>query len=190
MNSSGETGKTGAEGSLVACFSAGATYPDYQAALSMHRDLWADTYRRATLTRAERRALAFLARRLPVRVPVLVICEDWCGDAVRHVPVLARVAEVCPPLELRIFARDRHPELMDRYLTEGKRKIPVFVFFDGEGKERGRWVERPAAATRLLQEGAPPDILWERFSWLCRETVKEVTAILTAMTRREPPPPT
>ena len=55
---------------------------------------------------------------------LLVIAEDWCGDASNTVPVVAKLADAVPGLELRVILRDANPEVMDRYLTNGSRSIP------------------------------------------------------------------
>ena len=41
---------------------------------------------------------------------LLVIAEDWCGDASSTVPVVARFADAVPGMELRVLRRDQHPE--------------------------------------------------------------------------------
>lgn len=79
---------------------------------------------------------------------VLVITEDWCGDALANVPVLAKLAQESGKLNLRLFLRDQNLDLADQYLKEGKyRSVPVFVFFDDQMRELGHFIERPARAT-------------------------------------------
>lgn len=90
---------------------------------------------------------------------VYVLAEDWCGDCMAMVPVLARIArEGGTPL--RIFRRDRWPELGNRHLTGGKAKIPLAVAAqvrpDETWHEVGRFVERPAQ-TNALMAGLSPD---------------------------------
>jgi hypothetical protein len=81
-----------------------------------------------------------------------VLTEDWCGDALANLPVLASLAKRTGKLHLRIFLRDQHLDLADQYLKEGKyRSIPVFVFFDQQMRELGHFIERPAAATAEMQ---------------------------------------
>lgn len=74
---------------------------------------------------------------------LLVLAEDWCGDASNTVPVLARFADAAPNVEMRVVERDENPDLMDRYLTDGGRAIPLAVVLDGEFEPRGRWGPRP-----------------------------------------------
>ena len=75
---------------------------------------------------------------------LLVIAEDWCGDASNTIPILARLVEEVPGLELRVLRRDEHPEVMDRYLTDGARSIPIVIALDSEYREVGHWGPRPA----------------------------------------------
>jgi hypothetical protein len=75
---------------------------------------------------------------------LLVIVEDWCGDASNTVPVLAKLVNQAPGLELRVVLRDENPELMDRYLTNGARSIPIVIALDEQFKELGHWGPRPS----------------------------------------------
>jgi hypothetical protein len=79
---------------------------------------------------------------------LLVLAADWCGDAANTVPVLARLAEQVPGMELRVLERDAHPDVMARYLTKGTKSIPIAIALDAEFRELGHWGPRPA----VLQE--------------------------------------
>lgn len=72
---------------------------------------------------------------------VLIITEDWCGDAMLNNPILARIAEAAQ-LNVRAVYRDENLELMDRYLTNGGRSIPIYLFLDDAGKVMLRWGPR------------------------------------------------
>lgn len=73
---------------------------------------------------------------------VIVLTEDWCGDAMLNIPVLLRMAEQSD-IPVRILSRDDNLELMDQYLTNGKsRSIPIFIFIDEDGKEVAKWGPR------------------------------------------------
>lgn len=109
--------------------------------------LWQGIYDRALIP--EWAVAGFQAS--PVR-HLLVIAEDWCLDAASTVPVMARLAEAVPHLELRILARDTWPGVMDRYLTEGTRSIPVVILLDAEFRELGHWGPRPAALQAWVME--------------------------------------
>ena len=45
---------------------------------------------------------------------VLVISEDWCGDAMMNLPILKRISESLQ-LEVRVFHRDEDTNLIDQF---------------------------------------------------------------------------
>ena len=83
----------------------------------------------------------------PVR-RLLVLSADWCGDAANTVPILAALAAAGTAIELRLLDRDQYPAVMNRYLTNGTRSIPVVIALDAESGELGHWGPRPS----VLQE--------------------------------------
>ncbi|GAB4426941.1 MAG: thioredoxin family protein [Bacteroidia bacterium] len=93
----------------------------------------------------------------------LLITEPWCGDAAQILPILAGIARASEGrIEFRAILRDEHPDLMDRYLTNGTRSIPMMVCIDRERiEEVGVWGPRPQAAIDLVrdakQRGIPKD---------------------------------
>jgi hypothetical protein len=112
--------------------------------IQKHRPLWEGVYRKSSVPGWA----VETARALGGPVNLLVLTEDWCGDAANTVPVIARLAEVVPHIELRLLKRDEHPELMDGYLTAGARSIPLAIALDSDFSPLGRWGPRP----RELQE--------------------------------------
>lgn len=74
----------------------------------------------------------------------LVITEAWCGDAAQSLPFIAKLAELNPLIKLKFVLRDENPALMDAYLTEGARSIPILIGLDEDlGKELFVWGPRP-----------------------------------------------
>ena len=90
---------------------------------------------------------------LPRPVRVVAIAEDWCGDVVRHVPVLARLADAAPKLELRFITREQHPEVFVRFLSNGGEAIPKFIFLSEAWVECGNWGAMPDACRELIARG-------------------------------------
>jgi hypothetical protein len=80
---------------------------------------------------------------LPNGLRMLVLNADWCLDSASTVPTLARLADVVPGVEMRVLDRDAYPEIMDRYLTDGTRSIPLAILLDRDFRELGRWGPRP-----------------------------------------------
>jgi hypothetical protein len=101
--------------------------------------LWGGVYRHA---RPPDWAIAAGRELAPLRL--LVLTEDWCGDASNTVPVMQRWVEALPGSELRALPRDQFPAVMDRYLTDGARSIPIAIGLDSAFREIGHWGPRPA----------------------------------------------
>ncbi len=105
---------------------------------AQHCGLWQGVYNLARIPDWARNAVPPGAAR-----KLLVIAEDWCGDASNTVPVVAKLADGVSGLELRVILRDANPEVMDRYLTNGSRSIPVVIALDENYQELGHWGPRP-----------------------------------------------
>ena len=121
-------------------FLAAPTFDEFVVRAVDNHELWAATWRRASVPVE----LAARVAALPGRWHLLVLNEDWCGDAVNTVPYVARMAEQAPNVELRVVGRDANPDLMNAHLTNGSRSIPVVIVLDEHFVERGWWGPRPA----------------------------------------------
>ncbi len=111
-----------------------------------NRSLWEGIYKKSRTPESAIRRAAEIGGRWKL----LVLSEDWCGDASNTVPVLARFAEDVPGFELRILQRDENLELMDRYLTNGSRSIPMAIILDEEFQPIGAWGPRPVELQELV----------------------------------------
>ncbi|OMP68028.1 thioredoxin family protein [Domibacillus epiphyticus] len=81
---------------------------------------------------------------------VVVITEDWCGDAMLNVPILFALAKAAD-MDVRLLLRDENLELMDQYLTNGtSRAIPIFIFINEEGEEQAVWGPRAPAVQEMV----------------------------------------
>jgi Thioredoxin len=130
-------------------FAQGMTFQEYLDQMTTNKDKFVEALAAVRVTSEER--ATFAGRR--EKLNVLVLTEDWCGDALTNFPVLARMVEGAPNVEMRVFLRDRNPDLMDQYLNRGLfRSIPVFVFFDGDMEEIARFIERPPKITEFMEQ--------------------------------------
>ena len=83
---------------------------------------------------------------------MLVLGEDWCGDVVRGLPILARMAEAAG-WEMRMFPRDQHHDIMNEFLKEGQwMSIPTAVFYTSDHRYISHWIERPEVAEKEIKE--------------------------------------
>lgn len=80
----------------------------------------------------------------------LLITEAWCGDAAHSVPVLEKLSDENPNIDLRIVLRDENLELMDQYLTNGGRSIPKLIRLDANKAEIDNWGPRPKEAQEIV----------------------------------------
>lgn len=79
----------------------------------------------------------------------LIIAADWCGDAVRNVPVVFRALDNSGmPVEVLIM--EEHTDTLDQFLTMGGRSIPVIIFADTGGFVLGTWGPRPKHVQEVM----------------------------------------
>lgn len=86
-------------------------------------------------------------------VHVVAFAEDWCGDVVRHVPVLERIAAACPRLHVRYLARSDRPDVFVRFLTNGGEAVPKFVFLTDAWVECDNWGPMTCPNRKLIARG-------------------------------------
>lgn len=157
------------------------TYEQFLAQATENRSLWENLYRLARLP-----AWATAPRPAGTRRYLLAIVEDWCGDASNTVPVLARLADEVEGVELRCLLRDANPEVMDRYLTNGSRSIPIVIVYDEAFRELGHWGPRPSElqAWVLANRGTMPkgELYKETRKWYAKDrgetTLRDLLAIM------------
>ncbi len=147
-----------------------------------NRGLWEGIYRTANVPEW---ALQLACDRAST-ARLLVIVEDWCGDASNTVPILARLGDEAHCLEMRLIRRDEHPEIMDRYLTNGSRSIPIVIVLNEEFQELGSWGPRPSELQEWVMANKrrlPKNELYPQVRrWYAKDrgatTLREVLALL------------
>ena len=90
---------------------------------------------------------------LDQKITWLVITESWCGDAAHVIPVLHKIAELNPNINLRLVERDQNLELIDMFLTNGGRAIAKLIMIDeATGDVLNTFGPRPSEATALVND--------------------------------------
>lgn len=147
-----------------------------------NRDLWRGMYDRAVV---EPRVVD----RVDGPFRLLVLAEDWCGDAVNTIPWLARLAEASDALELRILRRDENPALMATHTTGGSSSIPVVMVLDRAFDELGWWGPRPDELQAWVLEEGLALTKQERYkrvrTWYARDRGRTTLAEVLALIERE-----
>lgn len=79
-----------------------------------------------------------------------LITEAWCLDASISLPLLKGIAIANPNIDIRLYLRDRNENLMQLFLTNGSKSIPIVFGLDTLGQEVFRWGPRSARAKEVL----------------------------------------
>ena len=116
--------------------------------LVYYTKLNAQRSRRINKTLEPNSTLVKQVKALPKQTWIL-ITETWCGDAANSVPVIAKLSEENPDIDLRIVLRDENTELMDQFLTKGGRSIPKLIGLDADHNVLFDWGPRPEEAQEM-----------------------------------------
>lgn len=163
-------------------FESGADFEQYLAVVEKNRELWRGVWDRVVIPPD----IAERVGTLGGTWHLVALSEDWCGDAVNLLPLVARLAQAVPGLSLRVLGRDDNLDLMDAHLTGTSRSIPVVILYDEAFNERGWWGPRPAPIQRwVMEEGLklPSDDRYREIRrWYARDrgrtTLEEIATLL------------
>lgn len=139
-----------ADSSMLALFASGRTFPEFMDASTRRLPEW--------YASAERVAIAdsSLARARAVggQWRLLVVAVDTCGDSLRQVPYVARLAELVHGLSVRIVTPNAGgAAVQDAYRSlDGRRATPTYVLLDETGRVQGCIVELPRPLRQWLHE--------------------------------------
>ncbi|THF72994.1 thioredoxin family protein [Cohnella fermenti] len=88
----------------------------------------------------------------------LIISADWCGDALRSVPIVFRAMETAG-IPTEVFIIEQNYDFIDQHLVLGGRSIPIVLFSDTGGYQLGKWGPRPAHVQQAMIDfkAANPD---------------------------------
>lgn len=134
--------------------------------------------------------LTELLSRIKERQFWMVLTMGPCGDSAQNIPHFVKMAETNSNVEILLLERDSNLEIMDAYLTDGKRSVPKVVAFSESGKELFIWGSRPKEAQEVVSTAISAGLTkaeWEPklHLWYARDKgltlEKEVTALLMAV---------
>ena len=119
----------------------------------------------------------------------VVLVEAWCGDVAQNLPIIGKIADLNPLIELKLLLRDENPEVIEQYLTNGGKSIPKMIILDKQTlEELNTWGPRPMPVQELLQEFKSGKITYEAFAekahaWYAKDRThtvqKEFLALLS-----------
>lgn len=80
---------------------------------------------------------------------LLIITEGWCGDAAQSLPVIYRFFKKF--LEIKIVYRDQNEDLMNQYLTNDSKSIPIVLILNEDKEVVAHWGPRPEFGNELFR---------------------------------------
>ncbi|MDR7522670.1 MAG: thioredoxin family protein [Armatimonadota bacterium] len=113
-----------------------------------HRERWHRVYDQVILTGGQRSLLAGFVRKMHL----LCVAGAWCGDCVVQGPILQRIAEASPAIEVRFVDRDAHADAQEALMINAGRRVPVVVFLSEDFQECGRFGDRTLAMYRKMAQ--------------------------------------
>lgn len=133
-------------------YASGMTYQEYLTTVQVNMDRFEQNYEGTELTAEDIARFKAIMARPNGPAKMMVIGEDWCPDVYRGMPVAAKVAEATG-MELRIFPRDQHTDIINEFLKDGEfQSIPAVVFYTKDHKYITHWIERAARANDEMPE--------------------------------------
>lgn len=103
---------------------AGLDFGAYMRASPSHADAWRTVHDATTLNADQHALLASFTRQMHV----LCLSGSWCGDCVQQGPLLARIAEASPAIDLRWLDRDEHDDLSSFVTINAGQRVPTVIF--------------------------------------------------------------
>jgi hypothetical protein len=127
----------------------GETFAEFLARPIKDHELWVALYKRITIPIE----ISARVEALGGHWHLLVLSEDWCGDSVNIVPIVAKLCESVSNMDMRILARDENLDIMDEHLTGGRsRSIPIVILLNQKYQECGWWGPRPSPLQKWVME--------------------------------------
>ncbi|OAT86266.1 thioredoxin [Bacillus sp. MKU004] len=160
-------------------FNKGMSSSEYLEYMKTHRENTLSILNKFTIPEEDKDVLKSLAGH---SLRVIVLTEDWCGDAMLNIPILLKLAEEAD-MEVKMILRDENLELMDQYLTNGtSRAIPIFIFIDEEGEEKMVWGPRAPMVKKIVDDERAklPPKDHEEFPEKQKEMIERLTSQYTS----------
>ena len=137
-------------------FSKGMTYAEYVASIERNQKRFEENYAATEIAPADVTAFKALMAKPNGPAKMMVVGEDWCPDVFRGMPVFARLAEATG-IELRVFKRDEHKDIIGEFLKDGEHEsIPVAVFYTKDHRYIAHFIERPRLANDEMRSVLAP----------------------------------
>jgi hypothetical protein len=138
------------DSSMLALFGSGMTFADFLDAATRRQAEWYTSTEQVAIADSTLKR----ARAVGGQWRLLVVAVDTCGDSLRQVPSVARLAELVHGLSMRIVtpAAGGAAVQSNHRSLDGRRATPTYVLLDDTGAERGCVVELPRPLRHWLHD--------------------------------------
>jgi hypothetical protein len=85
------------------------------------------------------------------KISILAITEAWCGDTAQNLPYFHLLASKAN-IAYQLCLRDEQPELMEHFLTNGGKAIPIVIFMDDNFEVLATWGPRPKPVQQMVMD--------------------------------------
>ena len=129
-------------------FDAALGWDDYLATDPEKAANWTAFYEKVELGPQQRRLVEGFVR----EVKVLCISGIWCGDCVQQVPLLKRIADASPRIDLRLVDRDEHLDITEQLKINAGLRVPVAIFMAEDFEPVSVFGDRSLTRYRAIAE--------------------------------------
>lgn len=84
-------------------------------------------------------------------IRLLAITEAWCGDTAQNLPYFHLLASNAN-IPYQLCLRDEQPELMEHFLTNGGKAIPIVIFMNDDFEVLATWGPRPKPVQEMVMD--------------------------------------
>jgi len=81
----------------------------------------------------------------------ILFTEDWCIDSLHTLPLLVRLSEAMPEVDVRVWLRQESIDFVNQVACT-RPPVPYVLFLNADLLVVGRFVERPDSLTRWFDE--------------------------------------
>ncbi|MCP3904258.1 MAG: thiol reductase thioredoxin [Planctomycetes bacterium] len=133
---------------LAGVFETALPYREYLATDLARSQPWEAIYDQVELDDAQRKLLTGFTR----TVKALCVSGIWCGDCAQQGPLLERIAEASPAVDLRWIDRDEHAGFSERLKINAGLRVPMVVFMAEDHEPVSVFGDRTLARYRSIAQ--------------------------------------
>tara|TARA_R110002049_G_scaffold280945_1_gene460405 strand:+ start:3367 stop:3990 length:624 start_codon:yes stop_codon:yes gene_type:complete len=91
-------------------------------------------------------------KQVDTKITWLVLTESWCGDAAQSMPIMQKIAEQNPNIDVKVILRDENLDIMHHFLYNNTLSIPRLIAINTNTHEvTGDWGPRPNTLTNIVE---------------------------------------